>query len=169
VAHLDRCSGFSDAARTRHGHDAVPLEEVDQCRDVGVPPEEGRSRIREVARQACESLTLALQEVRGRDRQSIGRDREDLKRATDILELESPQVHEPELWLIPDLIVDRVRHQDSPGYPEGLDAGSDVDRVPDKTGGLDDHIADVDADPHGNVRRLAELLLDLDRAQDGIQ
>lgn len=71
--------------------------------------------------------------------------------------------------LIPDLIVDGVRHQDSPGNTEGLDAGSDVDRVPDETGGFDDHIADVDANPHGDVRRLAELLLDLDRTPDGIQ
>src|SRR5712691_316600 len=38
-----------------------------------------------------------------------------------------------------------------------------------ETGWFDDHIADVDADPHGDVRRLAEFLLDLDRTSNGIQ
>src|SRR6202795_1617180 len=108
MAHLDRRPGLSDAARTRHRHDAVSAQEVDQCRDIGVPPEEWRSGIREIARQACESLTPALEEVRGRDGQPNGGDREDLERAADVLELELPQVHEPELRLVPDLIVNGI-------------------------------------------------------------
>ena len=40
---------------------------------------------------------------------------------------------------------------------------------PIETGGFDDHIAHVDADPHGDVWRLAELLLDLDGTADGVQ
>src|SRR5438093_10128865 len=106
MADLDRGSGLSDAARTRHRHHPVSLEELDQRGDVGISTKERRSGIREVARQACEPLTLAFQEVRGWDRQPVDRDREDFERATHVLEFESPQSHESKLRLIPDLIVD---------------------------------------------------------------
>src|SRR6185503_8649483 len=169
MAHLDRRPGLSDTARARHRDHAVLLEQADQRGEVGIPPEEWRTRIGKVARQARESLALAQQEVGGRDGQPTSGDREDLERATDVLELELPQVHKRELRLVPDLIVNGIGYKDSPGDPERLDARSDVDRVADETGGFDDHIADVDADPHGDVRRLAELLLDLDGTPDGIE
>jgi len=72
MADLDRRSSLSNTARTHHRDDPVTLQQVDQRVEVGIPPEERRFRIREVARQARESLSLAEEEVRRRDRQSIG-------------------------------------------------------------------------------------------------
>ena len=54
--------------------------------------------------------------------QAVGRDGEDLEGATDVLELELPKTHEPELRLVLDLIVDGVRYQDAPRDTEGFDA-----------------------------------------------
>ncbi|HYK95886.1 MAG TPA: hypothetical protein VE011_08495, partial [Candidatus Dormibacteraeota bacterium] len=79
MAHLDRRPGLSDAAWTRDRDHAVLLEEADQGDEVSVPPKQWRCGIGQVARQARESLTLAQQEVRGRDRQPGGGDRVDLE------------------------------------------------------------------------------------------
>ena len=49
--------------------------------------------------------------------------------------------------LVPDLIVDRAGNGDAAGCGECLDARRDVDPVAEDVLAVDDHVADVDADP----------------------
>ena len=134
-----------------------------------IPPEEWRFRIGKVARQAREVAHPCPGRRSAAGTQTHPAETAKISNGRPTFLSLNFQVHEREFRLVPNLIVNRNANADSPGDSEGLDAGCDVDRVPDETGGFDDHVADVDADPHGDVRWLAEFLLDRDRTENRIQ
>ncbi len=52
-----------------------------------------------------------------------------------------------EIELVPDVLVDGVRNADSAGLRQCLEPGGDVDPVTENIVAVDDHVAEIDADP----------------------
>ena len=111
-----------------------------------------------VARQARKALALALERPRIRHHESIGRDGVELEGAPHVLEPEPAQRDEHDIGLVPDLLEDRVRHEDGTALRERLDSRCDVDCVAGQTLRLDDDLARVHADAGQDLVR-RELLL----------
>ena len=94
------------------------------------------------------------------------RDRVDVERATDVLQLEAPQGDDLEIRLVPDLLVGGVRQHHAARRRKRLDPGRDVHGLSGEALRLDDHLAGVDAYADGNVQR-REFTLDGDRGPNG--
>ena len=52
-----------------------------------------------------------------------------------------------EIELVPDLVVDGLRNADGAGLGERLEPGGDVDAIAEDVVAVDDHVAEIDADP----------------------
>ena len=52
-----------------------------------------------------------------------------------------------EIELVPDLVVDGLRDADRAGLGERLEPGGDVDAIAKDVVAVDDHVAEIDADP----------------------
>ncbi len=66
-----------------------------------------------------------------------------------------------EIELVPDLVVDGLRDADGAGLGQRLEPGGDVDAVAEDVVAVDDHVAEIDADPQ------FETALGRDRVVDG--
>ncbi len=66
-----------------------------------------------------------------------------------------------EIELVPDLVVNGLRDADGAGLSQRLDPGGDVDAVAEDVVAVDDHVAEIDADPQ------FETALGWERVVDG--
>ena len=162
AAELDEEPRLSDSAGAGDGDNAVFAGKLDERRQVVVSTDQRRGRVGQVGRQAGEPLAFAFERLWIGHHDALGRDREELERAPDVLELESPQRDDADVAPVLDLVVRGVGQHHAAGDREGLDPGGDVHRFAGEPLGLDDHLAHVDTDTNGHVV-CRELPLDRDR------
>ena len=91
AAELDEEPRLPDSAGAGDRDDAVFARELDERRQIVGSTDQRRDRVGQVARQAREPLALALERLRIRHDEAVGRDGVELERAPDVLEPESPQ------------------------------------------------------------------------------
>ena len=68
-----------------------------------------------------------------------------------------------EIELVPDLVVDGLRNADCAGLGERLEPGSDVDAIAKDVVAVDDHVAEIDADPQLETALGRDRLIDCAR------
>ena len=167
-AELHERAGLADPAGAGDRHDPVPAHELDERRQVCRAPDERCDHVGQVAGQARPPFALAFQRGRIGHHDTVGRHGVELERPPDVLEPELPERHNGDVAPVLNLCVRRIGQQNTSGCREGLHAGGDVDRLACQPLCLDDHLADMDPDSHGDVLR-PELLLDRDRGEHRVE
>ena len=71
-----------------------------------------------------------------------------------------------EIELVPDLIVDGLRNADCAGLGERFQPGGDIDAIAENVVAVDDHVAEIDADPELETALGRDRVVD--RARDAL-
>ena len=151
VGELGHQTRLADAARPRHGHDPVVADEFCELPELAIPAQERRARLGHRGPNRCDDLALSLEHCAvGNDEARAG-DRVKVERPAHVLEAERPQRRDIDPGLVLELLIRSVGHEHGAGDGERLDPRGNVHRVPGQPFRLDQHIADVNPDPHGNV------------------